>query len=77
MNRDSLISEIKGIGAKTEELFQKSGVYTVGDISLHYPRNYVQYPEAKYVDEVAEGETAAVVGRVLRHPPCAGRAVCR
>lgn len=68
MNRDSLISEIKGIGAKTEELFQKLGVYTVGDILLHYPRNYVQYPEAKYVDEVAEGETAAVVGRVLKTP---------
>ena len=32
MNRESLISEVKGIGAKTEELFYKLGVYTVGDI---------------------------------------------
>lgn len=68
MNRDSLISEIKGIGAKTEELFHKLGVYTVGDILLHYPRNYVLYPEAKHVDEVTEGETAAVIGRVLKSP---------
>lgn len=68
MNRDSLISEIKGIGAKTEELFHKLGVYTVGDILLHYPRNYVLYPEAKNVDEVTEGETAAVIGRVLKSP---------
>lgn len=68
MNRESSISEIKGIGAKTEELFHKLGVYTVGDILLHYPRNYIQYPEAKHVDEVAEGETAAVIGRVLKTP---------
>ena len=68
MNRDSLISEIKGIGAKTEELFHKLGVYTVGDILLHYPRTYVQYPEAKHVDEVTEGETAAVIGRVIKSP---------
>lgn len=68
MNRKSLISEIKGIGAKTEELFHKVGVYTVGDILLHYPRNYVQYPEAKYVDEVADAGVAAVIGRVLKTP---------
>lgn len=68
MNRDSSITEIKGIGAKTEELFHKLGVYTVGDILLHYPRTYIQYPEAKHVDEVAEGETAAVFGRILKTP---------
>lgn len=68
MNRESSITEIKGIGAKTEELFHKLGVYTVGDILLHYPRTYVQYPEAKHVDEVTEGETAAVIGRVLKSP---------
>lgn len=68
MNRDSLISEIKGIGAKTEELFHKLGVYTVGDILLHYPRTYVKYPEVKHVDEVIEGETAAVIGRVMKSP---------
>lgn len=68
MNQSSLISEIKGIGAKTEELFHKLGVYTVGDILLHYPRTYVQYPEAKHVDEIVDGETAAVIGRVLKTP---------
>ena len=68
MNRESLISEVKGIGAKTEELFHKLGVYTVGDILLHYPRSYIQYPNAKYVSEAAEGETAAIIGRVLKTP---------
>ena len=53
MDRNSAISEVKGIGAKTEELFHKLGVYTVGDILLHYPRTYVRFPEAKQVNEAA------------------------
>lgn len=68
MNRNSSITEIKGIGEKTAALFQKLNIVTVGDILLHYPRTYVQYPEAKYVDEVVDGETAAVIGRVLKTP---------
>lgn len=49
MNRDSSITELKGIGAKTKELFEKLGVYTVGDILLRFPRNYIQYPSVFYV----------------------------
>lgn len=68
MDRNSSLQEIKGIGAKTEELFHKIGVYTVGDILLHYPRTYVQFPGVKQVDEAVEGETAAISGRVLKTP---------
>ena len=68
MNRNSSITEIKGIGAKTAALFQKLNIETVGDILLHYPRAYVQYPEAKYVNEAVDGETAAIIGRVLKSP---------
>lgn len=66
MDRNSPLREIKGVGAKTEELFHKIGVYTVGDILLHYPRTYIQYPQAKHVDEVLDGEQAAVLGRITR-----------
>ena len=68
MNRESSIQEIKGIGAKTEELFHNLGVYTVGDILLHYPRTYVQFPMAKTAGEAEDGETAAVVGCITRTP---------
>lgn len=68
MERNSPLQELKGIGAKTEELFHKLGVYTVGDILLHYPRTYVQFPAAKQAEETADGETAAVMGRVLKTP---------
>ncbi len=48
MNKSSSITEIKGIGAKTKESFEKMGVYTVGDILLHFPRDYVRFPETIY-----------------------------
>ena len=38
MNEQSRISELKGIGEKTEKLFQKMGVYTIGDLLRYYPR---------------------------------------
>ena len=68
MERNSAISQLKGIGAKTEQLFQKLGVYTVGDILLHYPRSYVQFPKTKHIQDLMEGETAAICGRVLKTP---------
>ena len=52
MNLQSPMTDIKGIGQKTEQLFQKMGVYTVGDILLHFPRTYIRYPKAEPIDEI-------------------------
>lgn len=68
MNRNSSLQEIKGIGAKTAELFHKIEIDTVGELLFRYPRTYLQYPEVKQPDEVEEGETAAVFGRILQSP---------
>ena len=68
MNQSTSIMEIKGIGEKTAALFQKLNIETVGDLLLHYPRTYVQFPVAKEVAEVTDGETAAVLGRVRKTP---------
>ena len=43
MNLDSQIRELKGVGEKTETLFQNLGVYTVRDILLHFPREYYKF----------------------------------
>lgn len=51
MNINSPITEIKGIGEKTKDSFTKLGVYTVGDILLHFPRNYILFPEIKDINE--------------------------
>ena len=45
MRLEASIQEIKGIGEKTKQLFAKIGVYTAGDILLHFPRTYQQFPE--------------------------------
>lgn len=73
MNINSSISEIKGIGAKTEQLFQKLGVYTIGDILLHYPRDYEKLPPMQTVAELMESEckegmTAAISARIEKVP---------
>ncbi len=44
MDKSSSISTLKGIGAKTEQLFHNLGVYTIGDILLHYPKDYDKLP---------------------------------
>lgn len=45
MDEDSSIREIKGIGEKTEALFQKLGVNTAGDLLRFYPRAYDIYED--------------------------------
>lgn len=68
MNLDSGIRELKGIGAKTETLFQNLGVYTVRDILLHFPREYHKFEQPKAPDEVRTGIQTAVTGRILKTP---------
>ena len=58
------IRELKGVGEKTEGLLQNMGVYTVGDILLHFPRDYVKYPHATEINELYDGAQAAVIVRV-------------
>ena len=60
MNEQSRISELKGIGEKTEKLFQKMGVYTIGDLLRYYPRGYDVYEEPVSVGELEEGKVQAV-----------------
>lgn len=55
------IRELKGVGEKTEGLLQNMGVYTVGDILLHFPRDYVKYPRAVTINELYDGVKAAVI----------------
>lgn len=52
MDRSSSIGVLKGIGAKTEQLFHNLGVYTIGDILLHYPRDYEKLPPITPLSEL-------------------------
>ena len=52
MEITSPIDEIKGIGEKTKNSFAKLGVYTIRDILLHFPKNYVKFPKIQDLDEI-------------------------
>ena len=62
MNEYTGIREIKGIGEKTERMFQKLNIRTVGDLIRYFPRGYDIYEESVAVAELEEGRTAAVTG---------------
>lgn len=58
------INVVKGVGAKTEQLFQKTGVYTIGDILLRFPREYTKFPIPVEISKAAVGHKQAVIVRV-------------
>lgn len=68
MTFDSPITEIKGIGAAIEKRMNQIGVYTVGDILLHYPRDYMKFSEPISPSLITEETTYAILGKVLSTP---------
>lgn len=64
MNETSSIRNLKGIGEKTEKLFARVGVKTVGDLLAYYPRGYDVYREPVAIGQVKDQERAAVTGTV-------------
>ena len=45
MRESERISVLKGVGEKTEQLFIKAGVHTIGDLLAYYPRMYDIYED--------------------------------
>ncbi|MGN0170253.1 MAG: ATP-dependent DNA helicase RecG [Lachnospiraceae bacterium] len=68
MNLDSSVKELKGVGDKTKKLLEKAGVYTIRDILLYFPYNYICYPEPVMVGECREEDIYAVLGTVSGVP---------
>ena len=64
MNEYSKISSLKGIGEKTEKLFQKLHIETVGDLIHHYPRGYDIYEAPIPISEVEEGKVVTITGSI-------------
>lgn len=63
---DSPIHNVKGIGDKTEKLFNKMGVYTLRDILLFFPRDYKNYTLPDKISDLESGNYQAVLGVVNR-----------
>ncbi len=58
------IKELKGVGDKTQKLFAKVGVSTIGDLIRYYPRGYDVYEDPIPISEVEEGRTETVSGAI-------------
>ena len=56
------LTDLKGIGPKTEKLFQKLGIRTPEDLTCYFPHTYLTYPKTKVVDSLVDGEQQAVMG---------------
>lgn len=72
MTEETPIREIKGIGEKTEKLFEKLNIYTAGDLLRYYPRGYDVYEEPVPVSEVEEGKICTVTGAIFGRVQVAG-----
>ena len=68
MNDLTDIRELKGIGDKIADLFNKVGVFNVGDLVNYYPRAYDLYEEAVSVKDAGLNERVAVIGTVKNDP---------
>lgn len=74
MNEQSAISTLKGIGEKTEQLFHKLNIYTIGDLLRHFPRGYEVYEEPMPIVEIPEGKTVTVTGEIYGKVQVSGKA---
>lgn len=62
------IRELKGIGEKSEQLFNKLNVYNTDDLLKFYPRTYDVYEEPVMVSRMTEEKVYALRGMVVS--PC-------
>ncbi len=54
------LTELKGIGPKTEELFSRVGVYSVESLKEYYPVHYDEYTEPESLDSLSPGKKSAI-----------------
>lgn len=62
MNYEDSISVIKGIGEKTQKLFNKIGIYSVGHLLEYYPRNYDTYRPIEPISSVKQEQIVTIEG---------------
>ena len=64
MNDKTPLRELKGVGDKTEKLFQKIGITTVEELLRYYPRTYDVYEEPVEIGTAEEGKTVSICATI-------------
>lgn len=60
MNDKTPLRELKGVGEKTEKLFQKIGITTAEELLRYYPRTYDIYEESVEIASAEEDKTVSI-----------------
>lgn len=60
------ITNLKGVGEKRAKLFSKLGINTVGDLILHFPRDYIDFTSPIPISELTPDENAVFCGYVSK-----------
>ncbi|WP_287085122.1 ATP-dependent DNA helicase RecG [Blautia sp. LMAG:89] len=60
MNDKTPLRELKGVGEKTEKLFQKIGITTAEELLRYYPRTYDIYEEPVEIVSAEEDKTVSI-----------------
>lgn len=61
------VSQLKGVGAKTQALLKKIGIETVEDLLLSFPFRYEDL-SIRPLSALVDGEKAAVAGQIVSEP---------
>lgn len=60
-----LVTEIKGVGAKTADCYKKLKIETVWDLLSHYPKDYDRFEAPVPIGQIREGAICAIQGSLM------------
>lgn len=68
MNLSDRVGALKGVGEKTEKLLNRLGIYTIGNLIEHYPRNYDICHAPVKIESLTEGQKHAISVKITKKP---------
>lgn len=68
MKLSDKVSVLKGVGEKTEKHLNKLGIFTIGNLLEHYPRNYDIYSAPVKIQCLTDGKKDAVAVKITKKP---------
>lgn len=60
IEQNTNIKYLKGVGEKRAKMFEKLGIFTVGDLLRHYPRSYRKWSDFVEINKASIGETCCI-----------------
>ena len=72
MNKNTPVTDLKGIGPKTAELFYSRGIHTAGDLLTYYPVNYETFDPPVRPADALPGRTVTLALTISGRPVRAG-----